>query len=85
MLRAAGTSPVGGGAGAGNGAVGREGRCRGDRGGADVPAQRIEREEEVRRRHPRLDEVGDEVRVTIPGGVKELEIRRLTTIHEAAS
>ncbi len=29
-------------------------------------------------------EVGDAVRVTIPGGVKELEILKLTTIHEAA-
>ena len=29
-------------------------------------------------------EVGDEVRVQIPGGVKELEILKLTTIHEAA-
>src|ERR1700752_5360646 len=29
-------------------------------------------------------EVGDEVRVTIPGGVKQLEILELTTIHEAA-
>jgi transcription elongation factor GreA len=28
--------------------------------------------------------VGDEVRVQIPGGVKELEILKLTTIHEAA-
>ncbi|HTQ55474.1 MAG TPA: transcription elongation factor GreA [Bryobacteraceae bacterium] len=29
-------------------------------------------------------EVGDEVRVNIPGGVKQLEILKLTTIHEAA-
>jgi len=29
-------------------------------------------------------EVGDEVRVTIPGGSKQLEILKLTTIHEAA-
>ena len=29
-------------------------------------------------------EVGDTVRVQIPGGVKELEILKLTTIHEAA-
>jgi len=28
-------------------------------------------------------EVGDEVRITIPGGLKELEILKLTTIHEA--
>jgi transcription elongation factor GreA len=28
--------------------------------------------------------VGDEVRVTIPGGVKQLEILKLTTVHEAA-
>jgi len=27
-------------------------------------------------------EVGDEVKVTSPGGVKELEIRKLTTIHD---
>ena len=27
-------------------------------------------------------EVGDEVKVVSPGGVKELEIRKLTTIHE---
>jgi transcription elongation factor GreA len=29
-------------------------------------------------------EVGDEVRVQSPGGVKQLEIRKLTTIHDAA-
>jgi len=29
-------------------------------------------------------EVGDAVKVQIPGGVKELEILKLTTIHEAA-
>jgi len=29
-------------------------------------------------------EVGDTVKVQIPGGVKELEILKLTTIHEAA-
>jgi transcription elongation factor GreA len=29
-------------------------------------------------------EVGDAVRVQSPGGVKELEILRLTTIHDAA-
>jgi transcription elongation factor GreA len=29
-------------------------------------------------------EVGDEVRVIIPGGTKQLEILKLTTIHEAA-
>lgn len=29
-------------------------------------------------------EVGDVVRVQIPGGVKELEVLKLTTIHEAA-
>ncbi len=29
-------------------------------------------------------EVGDEVRVQSPGGVKELEILKLTTIHDAA-
>jgi transcription elongation factor GreA len=29
-------------------------------------------------------EVGDEVRFTIPGGFKQLEILKLTTIHEAA-
>ena len=29
-------------------------------------------------------EVGDEVRVQVPGGVKKLEILKLTTIHEAA-
>jgi len=29
-------------------------------------------------------EVGDSVRVQIPGGVKDLEILKLTTIHEAA-
>ncbi len=29
-------------------------------------------------------EVGDTVRVQIPGGAKELEILKLTTIHEAA-
>ncbi len=29
-------------------------------------------------------EVGDEVRVQIPGGIKQLEILKLTTIHEAA-
>jgi transcription elongation factor GreA len=29
-------------------------------------------------------EEGDVVRVTSPGGVKELEIRKLTTIHDAA-
>lgn len=29
-------------------------------------------------------EAGDSVRVQIPGGVKELEILKLTTIHEAA-
>ena len=29
-------------------------------------------------------EVGDSVRVVIPGGTKELEILKLTTIHEAA-
>jgi transcription elongation factor GreA len=28
-------------------------------------------------------EEGDVVRVTSPGGVKELEIRKLTTIHDA--
>ena len=28
-------------------------------------------------------EVGDEVRVAIPGGVKHLEVLKLTTIHEA--
>ena len=28
--------------------------------------------------------VGDEVKVTIPGGVKELEILKLTTVYEAA-
>ena len=27
-------------------------------------------------------EVGDEVKVVSPGGTKELEIRKLTTIHE---
>ena len=27
-------------------------------------------------------EVGDEVKVVSPGGIKELEIRKLTTIHE---
>jgi transcription elongation GreA/GreB family factor len=26
--------------------------------------------------------VGDEVKVQSPGGVKELEIRKLTTIHD---
>jgi transcription elongation factor GreA len=30
-------------------------------------------------------EVGDEVRVQSPGGVKDLEILKLTTIHDAAS
>jgi transcription elongation factor GreA len=29
-------------------------------------------------------EVGDAVRVQLPGGFKELEILKLTTIHEAA-
>jgi len=29
-------------------------------------------------------EVGDSVKVQIPGGIKELEILKLTTIHEAA-
>jgi transcription elongation factor GreA len=29
-------------------------------------------------------EVGDEVKVLSPGGVKELEILKLTTIHDAA-
>src|SRR5258707_141834 len=29
-------------------------------------------------------EVGDTVRVTIPGGVKEFEILKLTTVHDAA-
>jgi transcription elongation factor GreA len=29
-------------------------------------------------------EVGDEVKVTSPGGLKMLEIRKLTTIHDAA-
>jgi len=29
-------------------------------------------------------EVGDSVRIQIPGGIKELEILKLTTIHEAA-
>jgi transcription elongation factor GreA len=29
-------------------------------------------------------EEGDVVRVTSPGGVKDLEIRKLTTIHDAA-
>jgi transcription elongation factor GreA len=30
-------------------------------------------------------EVGDEVKVQSPGGVKELEIRKLTTIHDIVS
>jgi transcription elongation factor GreA len=29
-------------------------------------------------------EVGDEVKVVSPGGIKELEIRKLTTIHDEA-
>ena len=29
-----------------------------------------------------IKEVGDEVKVVSPGGTKELEIRKLTTIHE---
>ena len=30
-------------------------------------------------------EVGDEVKVQSPGGVKDLEIRKLTTIHDVAA
>jgi transcription elongation factor GreA len=29
--------------------------------------------------------VGDEVKITIPGGIREMEILRLTTIHDAES
>ena len=30
-------------------------------------------------------QVGDTVRITIPGGVREMEIIELTTIHQAAA